>query len=85
MRRVAIVAVAVVLLASCRADTVETEIDPTKVTYARDVRTSICFATVGRRSMDTGGKMSWSFSVTAVQCSPEVLNLVPISQGGKHT
>lgn len=78
-----LVIIALGFLAGCGPQTVETEVDPTKATYARDVRTNICFATLGRQSMDTGAKMSWSFSIAAVPCSPEVLALVPASQRGR--
>lgn len=80
--RLAMVLLAAVLLAACDAKTIETEIDPTLTTYSRDIRTSVCFAALGRESMDTGGKMSWSFSVANVPCSDAVLALVPIAQGG---
>jgi hypothetical protein len=69
-------------LAACDAKSVSTTIDPSVTTYARDVRTDICFAAIGRESTDTGGRMSWSFSISAVPCSPSVLALVPKSQGG---
>jgi hypothetical protein len=64
-------------LAACDPKSVPALIDPSVTTYARDVRTNICFAAIGRESMDTGAKMSWSFSITAVPCSAPVLALVP--------
>lgn len=70
-----------VLLTSCGND-ISVTVNPSVTTYARDARTDICFATIGRQIMDTGGKVSNIFSVAAVPCSPAVLALVPKSQGG---
>lgn len=75
---------AMLLLASCDARSVSVETDPEKTTYSRDVRTNLCFASVGRTGATTLTDIADSFSVTNVPCSPEVLALVPEDQGGSQ-
>lgn len=62
----------VLLLAACDNASVKTEIDTSKITYARDARTNICFAVLGRGESAVGVRAA-SFSMTTVPCSPEVM------------
>lgn len=76
-----ILGAAALLLAACDASTVVTETDPTKITYSRDTRTKLCFATAGRGAPFLAISAD-SFSMTGVPCTPEVLALVPARQRG---
>jgi hypothetical protein len=73
----------VLLLAGCEARSVSVDTDPSKTTYSRDVRTNLCFATMGRAEAGTMSDLAKSFSVTNVPCTPEVLALVPEDQRPK--
>lgn len=77
MRRSLWSVVVLVALAGCSPNSFEVEIDPSKTTYSRDVRTKKCMGTVGREY--NGNK---SFSVFNVSCDEDVLALVPKAQGG---
>ncbi len=66
---------AALLLAACDNAQVITTLDTRKLTYSQDVRTSLCFATVGRAD-DAIGMRSASLSFTHVPCTPEVLALI---------
>ncbi len=77
-----VAALAVAVLAGCDARSVKVDIDPAKITYARDARTGICTGAVGRAAGNSMTDTADSFSVFAVPCSPEVLALVSQAQGG---
>lgn len=73
---------AIAALAGCDARSVTVEVDPSKITYSRDVRTNLCQGAIGRAAGDSISDIADSFSVYNVPCSPEVMALVPRSQGG---
>ncbi len=75
--------VAGIILASCDARSVSIKTDPSNLTYSRDKRTDMCFASLGRASGDNLTDIADSFSMTYVPCTLEVMALVPISQGGQ--
>ena len=77
-----VAALAIAALAGCDARSVTVEIDPSKITYSRDTRTNLCQGAVGRAAGHALSDLADSFSVFNVPCSPEVLALVPRSQGG---
>ena len=72
--------VALALLGGCSPESVEVASDPSKITYSRDARTDLCFATLGIKRLETGGRVAWSFSTTNVPCTLKVLALVPSEQ-----
>ncbi len=72
----------VLVLAACDARSVKVDTNPANITYSRDTRTNLCFASLGRAGGDSWGDVASSFSMTNVPCTEEVLALVPKSQGG---
>jgi hypothetical protein len=75
MRNIIIIGAAVLMLTACDNAQVVTNVDTRKITYTQDVRTQLCFATVGRAD-DVVGMRAASLSFTHVPCTPEVLALV---------
>lgn len=75
--------VAVAILVGCDARSVVIEVNPANMTYTRDARTDMCFASLGRASGSSFSDIAESFSMTYVPCTPAVLALVPVSQGGQ--
>jgi hypothetical protein len=77
MRRAPLAALAAtaLLLVACDNASVRTEVDTRKITYSRDDRTGLCFATLGRGESWVGFRAA-SFSMTAVPCSEQVLRLI---------
>jgi hypothetical protein len=72
----------ITVLASCDARSVEIDTNPANITYSRDARTNLCFASLGRAAGSSILGRARSFSMTYVPCTEEVLALVPKSQGG---
>lgn len=72
----------VLLLAACDARSVEVDTNPANITYSRDARTDLCFASLGRAGGASVTDRARSFSMTNVPCTAEVLVLVPKNQGG---
>ena len=72
----------IVMLAACDARSVKVETNPKNITYSRDARTDLCFASLGRAAGNSVSDLADSFSMTNVPCTTEVLALVPKSQGG---
>lgn len=72
MRKIVLILSLPLLLTACDNAQVVTNLDTRKITYTQDVRTGLCFATVGRAD-DAIGMRSASLSFTHVPCSPEVL------------
>ena len=78
--RAAIVLLACFALIGCKPESRETVSDPSLITYSRDARTGLCFATLGRYSVSTNGSGSESFSISNVPCTPAVMALLPANQ-----
>ncbi len=72
MNKIICIAGAALLLAACDNAQVVTTLDTRKLTYSQDVRTGLCFATVGRGESAIGMRAA-SLSFTHVPCTPEVL------------
>ena len=70
------------VLASCDARSVTVDTNPANITYSRDARTNLCFASLGRAAGSSVTDRADSFSMTNVPCTDEVLALIPKSQGG---
>ena len=66
-------------ITACDNAQVRTQLDTSKLSYSRDSRTNLCFATIGRAE-DVVGVRAASLSFTHVPCTPEVLAL--IQRGG---
>lgn len=67
------------MLMACDNAQVRTTLDTSKLSYSRDARTNLCFATVGRAESAIGMRAA-SLSFTHVPCTPEVL--AQIGRGG---
>ena len=63
------------ILAACDNASVRTDVDTKKITYSRDARTGLCFATLGRGESWIGVRAA-SFSMTHVPCTEQVMLLV---------
>lgn len=79
MARMLALAGMVLVLAACDNAQVKTTLDTSKLTYSRDARTNLCYATVGRGESAIGMRAA-SLSFTHVPCTAEVL--ARIQQGG---
>lgn len=67
------------MLVSCDNAQVSTRLDTSKLTYAQDIRTGMCFATIGRAESAIGMRAA-SLSFTHVPCTAEVM--AQIRRGG---
>ena len=79
MQRTLALAGMVLVLAACDNAQVRTTLDTSKLSYSRDARTNLCYATVGRGESAIGVRAA-SLSFTHVPCTDEVL--ARIRQGG---
>jgi hypothetical protein len=75
--KIAGVAAAALALTACDNAQVTTTLDPSKLTYARDARTNLCFAVIGRANSAVAViQRAHSLSITQVPCTTEVLELI---------
>ena len=75
MRKMLLLVTVAAVLVACDNAQVVTTLDTRKLTYSQDVRTGLCFATVGRGESAIGMRAA-SLSFTHVPCTPEVLTLI---------
>ncbi len=75
MRKMLLLVTVAAVLVACDNAHVVTTLDTRKLTYSQDVRTGLCFATVGRGESAIGMRAA-SLSFTHVPCTPEVLTLI---------
>ena len=72
MRKIIFVIGAALVMAGCDNAQVVANVDSRKISYTQDVRTGLCFATVGRAESALAIRVA-SLSFTHVPCTPEVL------------
>ena len=75
MRKILFLVTVTAVLVACDNAQVSTNLETRKLTYSQDVRTGLCFATVGRGESAIGMRAA-SLSFTHVPCTPEVLTLI---------
>ena len=78
--RIAVALVACLALLGCKEESRKIASDPSVITYSRDVRTGLCFATIGIYSVSTALHGIEHISKSNVPCTPEVMNLIPMNQ-----